>query len=212
MFQALQYKQIDTDTANNDKAVILLATPLVPVHCLLPFLPFLEDCLLSWKNSFPNTQLNHCTWPSVLWGHHILLPNPRHPLPVLFLMNLSEGQDLLDDSLLHKTHSSLGLHSDCFLVFLRFLAFPCLFCFLQWTHSVLSILQMMTFPQCPLRPTAHPVHICSPSSGRFDFLLSLLCPAFGYSSWLMAKFTNSNHRPNTKYLCIGTTEVIFWQK
>lgn len=45
-------------------------------------------------------------------------------------MNLSEGQDLLDDSLLHKTHSSLGLHSTAFLLFSsRFPGFPMSFLF-----------------------------------------------------------------------------------
>ena len=77
--------------------------------------------------------------------------------------------------------------------FLTFFSELTLFClFLKWWHC----------PQCPLRPTAHPVHICSLSSGRFDFLLALPCPAFGHSSWLMAIFTNSGHRPTTKYLCL----------
>ena len=54
----------------------------------------------------------------------VLLPNPRPPSSSS-LMNLCEGQDLLDDSLLHKTHSSLGLHSTAFLLFSsRFPDFP----------------------------------------------------------------------------------------
>ena len=165
----------------------------------------------SWKTVFsvgrsnsPNTQLNHCTWPSALRGHHWLsYCQIQGHLPVLTLwISLKDRTCLMTHCftklsvllvyilLLSYCFPSILWLSHFFLTFFSELTLFCLF--LKWWHC----------PQCPLRPTAHPVHICSLSSGRFDFLPALLCPAFGYSSWLMAKFTNSSHRPNTKYLCV----------
>ena len=204
MFQALQYKQIDTQTpANNDKA-ILLATPLVLATAFSLSYPSWKTVFSVGRSSFPNTQPNHCTWPSVLWGHHWLsYCQIQGCIPVLSLwISLKDRTCLMTQCFINSQFSWFTF--DCFLivflpfswlshVFFVFCSELTLFClFFKWWHS----------PQCPLRPTAHPVHICSPSSGRFDFLLALLCPAFGYSSWLMAKFTNSSHRPNTKYLCV----------
>lgn len=168
----------------------------------------------SWKTVFsvgrsssPNTQLNHCTWPSALRGHHWLsYCQIQGHLPVLTLWISLKDRTCLMTHCFTKLSVLLVyilLLSYCFPPI--FLTFPFLFCFFQWTHSVLSIPQMMTLPSVSSeahRGCAHPVHTCSLSSGRFDFLLALPCPEFGHSSWLMAIFTNSGHKPTTKYLCL----------
>lgn len=60
------------------------------------------------------TQLNHCSQPSAFRGHCLSYCQIPWPIFSSYLMTLSEGQDLVDDSLLHKTLSSPGLHSTAF--------------------------------------------------------------------------------------------------
>lgn len=90
----------------------------------------------SWKtvfsvgrSSFPNTQLNHWTWPSVLWGHQWLsYCQIQDRLPVLPLWISVKGRTCLMTHCFTKLTVLLVyilLLSYCFPPV--FLTFPCLF-------------------------------------------------------------------------------------
>ena len=171
-----------------------------PLPSLFPTL--LGRLFTAGRSSSPNTQLKHCPWPSALRGHHWLFYcQIQGHFPVLtFWTSLKDWTCLMTHCFTKRSVLLVYILplSSCFPPI--FLTFPFLFFFFFSVNSLFFLfLKWRPGPQCPPRPTAHPVHICSLSRGRSDFLLALLCPAFGYSSWLMAVFTNSGHRPTTKY-------------
>lgn len=181
--------------------------PLVRATAFSLSYPSWKTVFSAGRSSSPNTQLKHCPWPSALRGHHWLsYCQIQSHFPFLtFWISLKDRAYLMTHCFTKRSVLLVYI-----LPFYRFLLvfLPSFwlshffFVFFQWTRCFFLFLKWWPCPQCPPRPTAHPVHICSLSRGRSDFLLSLLCPAFGYSSWLMAVFTNSGHRPTTKYLCV----------
>ena len=133
---------------NNDNKTLLLAMPLVLATAFSLSCPSWKTVFSVGRSSSPNTQLNHCTWPSALRGHHWLsYCQIQGHLPVLTLWISLKDRTCLMTHCFTKLSVLLVyilLFSYCFPPI--FLTFPFLFCFFQWTHSVLSIPQMMTLP------------------------------------------------------------------